>query len=160
MKTESHKPPIYMFLLRPIANMAVPISCVLMLLSSFFLPGVMTFRTGGHGYEEISSLTILAIGWMAPITLTPQFAWYATPLFFIATYYSLRRHYELANHWSKLSLITASNTFLWFVWPIPGDEGGVTRTYLKYPLSGFIIWYLSIAILAAFNSILLKQSTK
>ncbi|MEK6805399.1 MAG: hypothetical protein AABY95_01965 [Pseudomonadota bacterium] len=134
--------------------------CLVSFLLSMFLPAVMTFQTGGHGYKVMPGWQILLMGWMAPLALVPQFAWYANPAFLMGVYKSFKGDYPGAREWSASAALTASNTLLWFVWPIPGDEGGVTKIYLSYPLFGFALWYLSMIALYGLNSYLSVQKSK
>jgi hypothetical protein len=90
--------------------------------------------------------SILVFGWLAPFTLAPQFAWYATPAFAAAVILVLDRQLAMARTVARVSFYLASNTFLWFFLPVTGDEGGVSSMFLKYPHIGFVLWYGAILV--------------
>jgi hypothetical protein len=89
--------------------------------------------------------------------LIGQLAWCANPLWAVAVVLLLVRRLNGAASFAIAALVVANQTWTLFGTEIPGDEGGVTKYYLKSLQPGFYLWLLSFAALAVGALVLKKR---
>ena len=118
-------------------------------IASLCVPALVTTHIGRtDGNEVWYGWKILVWGWLGIVQFQP--AWYANPMFVRGLLAKFRGDSKAALRHSLVASSLSIWTFLWFLVPLPGDEGGVTKLSLSYLHIGFFFWFLAINLFAGF----------
>jgi hypothetical protein len=119
------------------------------------LPALVFSR--GSALETKPGYECLLMGWMG--IFVGQFAWFANVPLVIAALLTLLRKHIAAAILASLAVAIGQLTWMLYLAPLPGDEGGVTKLDFQYPHAGFFVWIASMMSLFV-SSIVLKLSPR
>jgi hypothetical protein len=112
------------------------------------------------GKEHTYLFGVLALFYGPLVVLIGQFAWFANPVWLIALLLVLAGRLRAGIVASLLAFVVATHAWALFGREIPGDEGGVTKYYLKSMQIGFYLWLLTFILLAAGAALAQRRATQ